>query len=280
MEKLSWKERWKKTFNRKNFSGFAEKYGFSILLLLCLCIIGATAFLTHDRKGRSPGNVRKEPGVVQEEPEKSPDLSAEDKPEDIVDLTGGKSTAKGGNQTAPPAEKQAADQTVPEKKPAGQNVPAETKQENAKAVPVSAETSADSKKMGAPAAGEMVQDYSMDELVFSSTLKEWTTHSGVDITGAVGTEVQAALPGTVESIEEDPLKGIVITLSHGDGLQTVYMGLSAADMVQEGQKVKKGQVISGIGRTAAFEITDDPHLHFEVLQNGEHQDPMEYLPGK
>ena len=276
MEKLSWKERWKKTFNRKNFSGFAEKYGFSLLLLLCLCIIGATAFLTHGRLGKTPWNIRKKPEVVQEEPTKSPDLSKGD----IVDLTGGKNTEKGENRTAAPSEQPVANRTVPEKKPAAPNVPAETKQENAKTVPVSAQNNADSKKMGAPVAGEMIRNYSMDELVFSSTLKEWTTHSGVDIAGTVGTEVKAALPGTVESIGEDPLKGIVITLSHGDGLQTVYMGLSAGDMVQEGQKVEKGQVISGIGRTAAFEITDDPHLHFEVLQNGEHQDPMEYLPGK
>ncbi len=276
MEKLSWKERWKKVFNRKNFTGFAEKYGFSLLLLLCLCIIGATAFLTHGRLGKTPWNIRKKPEVVQEEPTKSPDLSKGD----IVDLTGGKNTEKGENRTAAPSEQPVANRTVPEKKPAAPNVPAETKQENAKTVPVSAQNNADSKKMGAPVAGEMIRNYSMDELVFSSTLKEWTTHSGVDIAGTVGTEVKAALPGTVESIGEDPLKGIVITLSHGDGLQTVYMGLSAGDMVQEGQKVEKGQVISGIGRTAAFEITDDPHLHFEVLQNGEHQDPMEYLPGK
>jgi len=55
------------------------------------------------------------------------------------------------------------------------------------------------------------------------------------------------------------------------------MGLSTKDMVRVGQSVEKGQVISGIGRTASFEITDAPHVHFEVLLNEEFQDPMEYI---
>jgi len=93
----------------------------------------------------------------------------------------------------------------------------------------------------------------------------------------MGGEVRAALDGVVESISEDSLRGIVITLSHENDLKTVYMGLSTKDMVREGQQIQKGQVISGIGRTAAFEVIDDPHLHFEVLLNGEHQDPADYI---
>ena len=41
--------------------------------------------------------------------------------------------------------------------------------------------------------------------------------------------------------------------------------------------MEKGQVISGIGRTAAFEITEDPHLHFEVLYKDEFVDPVGYI---
>ena len=43
-------------------------------------------------------------------------------------------------------------------------------------------------------------------------------------------------------------------------------------------KVEKGQVIGAVGKTAPFEIEDPPHLHFEVLKDGENIDPEQYLP--
>jgi murein DD-endopeptidase MepM/ murein hydrolase activator NlpD len=134
--------------------------------------------------------------------------------------------------------------------------------------------------MNMPVNGEIIQAYNVDSLVYSETLKEWTTHNGMDIAGDLGDEVRAALAGKVESIKEDPLYGIVITLDHGNGLKTVYIGLSTKDMVKEGQQVEANQVISGIGRTAGFEITEDPHLHFEVWLDGELQDPQDYIKEK
>ena len=280
MDKASWKERWKNTFNRKNFLGFADKYGFSIVLFLCLCIIGATAFLTL---GGKP-----DPRDIREKQEDESDILAENQPEDSIDITvtdaGNKDKDKEqpSRTVAPEAEQTDAGENrpVPTKEPDTEEAPAEADKEKEAAVPASAETAKDSPDMEMPAAGDILRDYAMDQLVYSPTLKEWTTHSGVDIAGAVGEEVRAALSGTVESVEEDPLKGIVITLAHENELKTVYMGLSTKDMVRTGQKVEKGQVISGIGRTAAFEITDDPHVHFEVLLDGEYQDPMEYLAVK
>jgi len=44
-------------------------------------------------------------------------------------------------------------------------------------------------------------------------------------------------------------------------------------MVETGDTVKQGQVISGIGDTALFECSDEAHLHFEVLKNGRNINP-------
>jgi murein DD-endopeptidase MepM/ murein hydrolase activator NlpD len=48
-------------------------------------------------------------------------------------------------------------------------------------------------------------------------------------------------------------------------------------MVEEGDVVKKGQPISGVGSTALFESLESPHLHFEVLKDGVAIDPSKYI---
>jgi murein DD-endopeptidase MepM/ murein hydrolase activator NlpD len=48
-------------------------------------------------------------------------------------------------------------------------------------------------------------------------------------------------------------------------------------MVGEGDVVKKGQPISGVGSSALFESLESPHLHFEVLKDGVALDPSEFM---
>lgn len=290
MDKKSFKDKLKDTFNRKRLANFLDKQGFYIVLLLCLCIIGVTAFLTSDGFG-----LRNNP--------EEPDVPADDiefSPEDPIDITitdiygeddddsepagsgnsGGSEqpgdegkTADAGQQSSDPddeggTEAGGDDSDMPDE--AG-NISED--------LPVSVNTQVKDapETMQMPVEGEIIKEFAMDRLVYSRTLKEWTTHEGLDIKGDQGAEVRAALGGTIESIDEDALRGITITIDHDNGLKTVYTGLSTKDMVKPGQEVEKGQVISGIGRTAAFEISDAPHVHFEVILDGEHQDPMLYL---
>lgn len=49
-------------------------------------------------------------------------------------------------------------------------------------------------------------------------------------------------------------------------------------MVKPGQSVKKGTPISGIGKPKGLEMAEGPHLHLEVVLNGEKVDPRKYLP--
>ena len=50
-----------------------------------------------------------------------------------------------------------------------------------------------------------------------------------------------------------------------------------AEFVTVGEKVTKGQTIGTVGDTGAFEILDEPHLHFELLKDGEYQDPTSII---
>ena len=128
-----------------------------------------------------------------------------------------------------------------------------------------------------PVEGEISKEYAKDNLVYSNTLEEWTTHLGIDIKADKTSVVKAAEAGTVKSIKNDPRYGLTIVIEHNDEYQTVYSNLLSSEFVVEGEKVEKGQSIGTVGNTAAFEIADEPHLHFEILKNSIQEDPNIYL---
>lgn len=128
-----------------------------------------------------------------------------------------------------------------------------------------------------PVDGEIVKEYAKDNLIYSNTLQEWTTHLGIDIKADKTTVVKAAETGTVKTIKNDPRYGLTIVIEHENGYQTVYSNLLSSEFVVEGEKVEKGQSIGTVGNTAAFEIADEAHLHFEVLKDSIQVDPNIYL---
>ncbi len=128
-----------------------------------------------------------------------------------------------------------------------------------------------------PVEGEIIKEYSKDNLVFSETLQEWTTHNGLDIKADRTTVVKAAEEGMVTAIKNDPRYGLTVVIEHNDGYKTIYSNLLTAEFVIEDEKVSKGQTIGTVGNSAAFEIADEPHLHFELLKDNEHLDPKAYL---
>lgn len=128
-----------------------------------------------------------------------------------------------------------------------------------------------------PVEGEIVREFAQDNLIYSETLEEWTTHSGIDIKADKTTVVKAAEAGTVKSIKNDPRYGLTIVIEHDDNFQTVYSNLLTSEFVVEGEKVEKGQSIGTVGNTAVFEIADEPHLHFEILKDSLPVDPGIYI---
>ena len=128
-----------------------------------------------------------------------------------------------------------------------------------------------------PVEGEIVREFAQDSLIYSETLNEWTTHSGIDIQADKTTVVKAAEAGTVKSIKSDPRYGLTIVIEHNDNYQTIYSNLLTAEFVVEGEKVEKGQSIGTIGNTAVFEVADEPHLHFEIWKDSLPVNPSIYI---
>lgn len=128
-----------------------------------------------------------------------------------------------------------------------------------------------------PVDGKISMDYAMDRLLYSKTLDEWRTHSGIDIEASRGEAVKAVADGYIKEIKNDPCYGITIVIDHENGYKTIYSNLASDSMVSTNQKVKAGEAISSVGNTAVFECMDPPHLHFEIVKEDKVVDPKTLL---
>lgn len=118
--------------------------------------------------------------------------------------------------------------------------------------------------LGWPAAGGIASSYGP---------RGGRMHTGIDISGNHGAPVVAAEAGRVVSASYQGGYGLMVVINHGGGVVTRYAHLSSA-AVKSGQQVEKGQLIGRIGSTGN---STGPHLHFEVLINGQHKNPVTYL---
>jgi len=129
-----------------------------------------------------------------------------------------------------------------------------------------------------PVSGELLERFSIDRLVFNETLGDWRVHPGIDIASPLGTQVCAIGDGVVEDVYIDELLGVTVVIDHGNKTRSVYRNLMETVMVSAGDTVYAGDIIGGIGQTAADELLDPPHLHLEVIRDGAQIDPCSLLP--
>jgi len=106
--------------------------------------------------------------------------------------------------------------------------------------------------------------------VFDSEKK----HYGIDITAPRNTPVQSILSGTVISSDETMDTGNVIAIQHEHNLVSFYKHNSVL-LKKVGSFVSAGEAIAIIGNTG--EMSDGPHLHFELWQNGKPVNPSDFI---
>lgn len=99
-------------------------------------------------------------------------------------------------------------------------------------------------------------------------------HYGLDIAAPIGTPVRAALAGTVTYSDWAGTYGMLVTIDHGGGVETRYAHNSGL-LVKVGDRVQQGQRIALVGTTGE---STGPHLHFEIVENGDRRDPITRLP--
>lgn len=98
-------------------------------------------------------------------------------------------------------------------------------------------------------------------------------HGGVDIAGKAGSSIKAVAAGIVTHAGIEVGYGVMVEINHGNGYTTRYAH-ALATVVQVGERVEKGQVVAIVGNSGR---STGPHLHFEVLLNGQTVNPRRYL---
>lgn len=98
-------------------------------------------------------------------------------------------------------------------------------------------------------------------------------HRGIDLANSTGTNVYAADGGRVTFSGYKGSYGYMIEINHENGYVTRYAHNSKL-LVKSGERVYRGQHISEMGNTGR---STGPHLHFEILVNGSHQNPSRFI---
>ncbi len=99
-------------------------------------------------------------------------------------------------------------------------------------------------------------------------------HTGIDISTGYGEQVKAADSGRVVHSGWMGGYGHTVIIDHGNNKETLYAHNSRL-YVRQGQRVSRGEVIAAVGNSGT---ATGSHLHFEVIINGKHQNPENYLP--
>lgn len=99
---------------------------------------------------------------------------------------------------------------------------------------------------------------------------QYGDHQGLDIAVSSNSYIRASGPGEVVEVGEDPVYGRYVIVDHGGGYQSVY-GHASETLVEAGQEVRASEVIALSGSTGR---STAPHLHFEILRDGEAVDPL------
>ncbi|MEX2600254.1 MAG: M23 family metallopeptidase [Balneolaceae bacterium] len=108
-------------------------------------------------------------------------------------------------------------------------------------------------------------------------LRHRRMHEGIDFRSDVGTPVYATGDARVSFAARKGTFGLMVTLDHGFGYETLYAHLSGfADGIRAGTQVKRGDLIGYSGQTG---MVQGPHLHYEVHLDGHPVDPIRYIFG-
>lgn len=129
-----------------------------------------------------------------------------------------------------------------------------------------------------PVSGDIMLPYSVDALIYTPTMADWRTHSGIDIKSDIGTGVSAVADGKIVSVDKGGMLGTTVKIEHSNGLVSVYSNLDENVKVSVGKNIGMGELIGSVGQTAVSEAGTEPHLHLEMTLNGNSVNPMDYLP--
>lgn len=257
--------------------------GTAIFIVLAVAL-GVVMYMTTNTGVKIEGNVAKEQQVQENTESVSTEIgktvgeqtSTNEVTTNTANTTSTNNTVEKNTTTTTNAETKKETKTTETK---AETTPDEADTSSSTNVPAESEVTETKKEITfvKPTEGEIICEFAKDNLIYSETLKEWITHTAVDIKADKTSVIKSSADGIVKSIVNDPRYGLTVVIEHDDGYETVYSNLLTAEFVVEGEEVTQGQTIGTAGNTASFESSMDCHLHFELLKDGEYLDPTIYL---
>ncbi|WP_373088502.1 peptidoglycan DD-metalloendopeptidase family protein [Sneathiella sp.] len=103
--------------------------------------------------------------------------------------------------------------------------------------------------------------------------KRTAYHSGIDIAGPKNSKVLATAPGVVSFAGRNGAYGNMVTIDHGQGFQTRYGHLKKIT-VKIGDEIDFRTQVGVMGSTGR---STGRHVHYEIIYEGEHQDPLNFI---
>lgn len=292
---------------KNRFKQKVEKFfagaGFYIVLILCVAVIGASAWVILNNTGALPNDdntlggdstqletdttlTQEEPVISQrpdtQTPSEQPGDTSGDTPDSSTEPEDSAGDASAGTQTDADATDTDANQTGTDTPSDDGDASTESDTDEGEDADEDAQsTQAPEETLPTflrPVNGAISFDYSVDALVYNKTMADWRTHNGVDFEAELGTKVTAAADGVVKAVGEDDLLGTMVVIEHAGGLCSIYANLASVPTVSVGDSVSAGDVIGSVGDTAIGESSEVTHLHFAMTRDGENVNPTDYLP--
>jgi len=128
-----------------------------------------------------------------------------------------------------------------------------------------------------PVEGDIAMDFDLYTLVYDPTLDRFAVNDDIRITAQEGTPVRAGADGRILSVGSNVRYGNYVMVDHGNGWVARYGQLMDAVMVNEGDVIRTGQVIGGVGQPSYFGTMLGTHLNFRLTRDGGVIDPHTVL---
>ena len=135
----------------------------------------------------------------------------------------------------------------------------------------------ETQKMDWPLLGKIIMDYDKENLVYDKTLEQYRTNDSLSLEAKVGDQVKASADGIVKLITKTEENGNTIVIDHGNDWESIYSQLQDNILVNEGDIVKKGQVIGGVNSPTRYGILLGSHLNFKITHENSAVNPKTVL---
>lgn len=246
----------------KKTNGLKGK-GFYIALGICLVAIGVAAWTTYDSVMNFLGTDQTESTVSGANSKVAPAGQT------VSGVTAGVPSQAGTESTASKAGAAVTSSKAQSSSSKTASTPAKAAQTTPQKEPL----------FMYPVGKTVTKAFSGSNPVYSLTLNDWRTHTGVDLAADQGQVVQSISDGTVKDIYTDPMWGPTLVVSYTGGYEAYYCGLGETALVKKGDKVEIGKNIGSVG-TVPAEIAEAPHLHLGIKKDGKWMDPVPVLENK